>query len=1049
MYPAVVDCNPTGQIYTDLTGRFPVQSSKGNKYVFVLYDYDSNAILSEALKNRTDTEILRAYTKLHSDLVARGLRPQLQKLDNEASKILKNFMAKEDIDFQLVPPHVHRRNAAERAIRTFKNHMIAGLCSTDPNFPMHLWCRLLEQGTMTLCMLRASRINPSLSAFTQLWGNFDFNRTPLAPPGTKVIAHEKPSVRNTWAPHGVDGWYIGPSREHYRCYHVYIPSTRGERDVDTIEFFPTQTKMPQLSSSDAAIAAAQDLVHALQNPAPAAPFTNIGDQQIAALKQLADIFQNATATKKEPPARVEQPAPAPPARVAPEEPPTNPVGPPRVPPNAPTRVTPPAEPPRVVIQPVPSPRVPATLPEEPKQHRYPTRIRSTAHLKPERANHIQHQATTGQTIKPQTIDSIPIVMDMANAVIDPDTGKTLGYRELMQGNKTKVKWNRSSANEFGRLAQGVGGRIKGTNTIFFIRKDEVPSNKTVTYARFVCDIRPQKEEQERVRMTVGGDRIEYPHDVSTKTADIVTAKILLNSTVSTHDARFMVMDAKNFYLGTPMPYHEFMRVHRSQIPQEIIDEYNLEQLFTADGWVYIRIEKGMYGLPQAGILANQLLQQRLAKHGYRPTKHTPGLWKHDYRPVTFCLVVDDFGVKYVGKEHADHLHRALLENYEISVDWDAKVYCGIHLKWNYKDHWVELSMPGYVQAVLHKHQHPEPKRKQYAPHKHNAPQYGAKIQLTEPPDLSPPLVPGEIKTIQQIVGSLLYYGRAIDSTILMAISDISAAQAKGTEATKNATLQLLDYCASNPDAKLRFYRSDMILHIHSDASYLTAPKARSRTGGHFFLANAPDGKTPIQHNGAILATAGILKSVMASAAESEVGAIFDNTRNGTVVRITLDEVGHPQPATPVQVDNSTATGIVNNTVKQQRSRAMDMRFYWVRDRIHQGQFYIYWAPGCNNLADYYTKHHSPAHHRRMRPYYVHMPTSPTELVSATPVSLRGCVDSPNPNPSGSRHGTHIDSQTDISHGLAYSIRDTGTPYLAYLVTKLHQSMLQSKPKLIT
>ena len=109
---------PTGQIYTDQTGRFPIQSSRGYKYIMILYDHDSNAILAEPMKSRSDHEMIRAYEKLHSYLTTRGLKPKLQRLDNEASTKLKNLMRTKQVDFQLAPPHIHRRDAAERAIRT-------------------------------------------------------------------------------------------------------------------------------------------------------------------------------------------------------------------------------------------------------------------------------------------------------------------------------------------------------------------------------------------------------------------------------------------------------------------------------------------------------------------------------------------------------------------------------------------------------------------------------------------------------------------------------------------------------------------------------------------------------------------------------------------------------------------------------------------------------------------------------------------------------------------------------------------------------------------
>jgi hypothetical protein len=175
------DCQPaTSQIYTDPTGRFLVPSNSSNSYILVVYDYNSNFIYAEPMKNRTKVVILAAYQRVISLLKSRGLQPKLQKLDNKASQILQQYMVEENINFQLVPPGLHRRNAAERAIRTFKNHFIAGLCTSAANFPTTLWNQLLPPALMTLNLLRTSRINPRLLAWSQVHGLFDFNRTPLA-----------------------------------------------------------------------------------------------------------------------------------------------------------------------------------------------------------------------------------------------------------------------------------------------------------------------------------------------------------------------------------------------------------------------------------------------------------------------------------------------------------------------------------------------------------------------------------------------------------------------------------------------------------------------------------------------------------------------------------------------------------------------------------------------------------------------------------------------------------------------------------------------------
>jgi hypothetical protein len=152
----------------------------------------------------------------------------------------------------------------------------------------------------------------------------------------------------------------------------------------------------------------------------------------------------------------------------------------------------------------------------------------------------------------------------------------------------------------------------------------------------------------------------------------------------------------------------------SCFPEEIIQKSNLNAL-AVGGWVYIEIRKGMYGLRQAGLLANQLLQTRLAPFGYYPARHTPGRWLHKARPISFTLVVNDFAVKYVSKHHAEHLRNALLRTYELTTDWTETVYSGMTLKWDYGKHTCDISMPGYVSKVLSKFQHDSPKHPQQTP----------------------------------------------------------------------------------------------------------------------------------------------------------------------------------------------------------------------------------------------------------------------------------------------------------------------------------------------
>ncbi len=206
----------------------------------------------------------------------------------------------------------------------------------------------------------------------------------------------------------------------------------------------------------------------------------------------------------------------------------------------------------------------------------------------------------------------------------------------------------------------------------------------------------------------------------------------------------------------------------------------------------------------------------------------------------FNLCGDNFGIKYIGCKHLQHLYNALCkETYGIVDDWTGVIYCGITLKWNYKKHHVDLTMPVCVKKQLTKYSHIGPLKPQHCPYEPNPIKYGKDNQAPSPLDKSPCLNKAQKKCIQQIVGSFLYYARAVDPTILMALSEIALQQAAPTENTMERVNQFLDYMWTHPDVIIWYLASDMILNIHSDASYLSAPKACSRAGGYFFLSSIP------------------------------------------------------------------------------------------------------------------------------------------------------------------------------------------------------------------
>jgi len=226
------------------------------------------------------------------------ITPHWERLDNETSKELEWAAKKLNIIIQYLPPHNHRASKAERAIQTWKGHFITILCLTHPDFPMSAWDTLVPQSELTLNLMRGSRVNPALSAWAQLHGTVNFLQTPIAPAGTKVVIFETPKQRASWAPHGVDGFYIGPAMHHYRCYKVFVTKTKHTRIAETLSWHPHLVTMPGQTADETLLAAIQDLQSVIQEystlpPTGAAarqPFPLARAQLTDTLQQLQSIF---------------------------------------------------------------------------------------------------------------------------------------------------------------------------------------------------------------------------------------------------------------------------------------------------------------------------------------------------------------------------------------------------------------------------------------------------------------------------------------------------------------------------------------------------------------------------------------------------------------------------------------------------------------------------------------------------------------------------------------------------------------------------------------
>lgn len=990
IYPA---CLPaSGQIFTDQTGKFPVISSSGNQYLMILYDYDSNYIFAEPIPNRTEFQLLQAYKKMKTTLQRRGLTPKLQRLDNEASRLLQQEMEDSNIKYQLTPAGTHRRNAAETAISIFKNHFISGLATTNPDFPLKLWDKLVPQAEITLNLLRPSRINPRLSAYAQIHGQFDFSKTPLAPPGMKIMAHVLPKNRASWDTHAKPGFYIGPALHHYRCHKVWIKRTQAERIVETVKWIPhANIKAPIPSQASLLHAALSDLQAAIisTNIDGIVPpeDTTLSNQ----LKQLRDIFTAKLHNTPQP-------------RVPMQTSSTNNI-------TADLRET---TTPQPRVEKVPQPRV-----QQASRTRVPIVdhnsdmimrdsdkirqvIRNATRNWPAcqvKLNRAADRAKTRSGRTRRTPERLIEEMNVAevkhymNAVLNEETGKMEEYRDLIKG-KHKEVWQNGMSKELARLSQGrAQGDVVGTNTVVWQHPREMPKNKKPTYMRICANYRPQKKDPFRIRCTVGGNLIDYPGYTYAPTCELTTFKLFVNSTLSTPGAKFADADISDFYLMSELDDPEYMLVPLHVFPPDIIEHYKIDEKVDHRGLVLAKIIRGMYGLPQAGRLAYEQLLPYLEQAGYIRAGITPGLFKHKTRPIQFILVVDDFGIKFKSQEDLDHLINHLKKKFRVTVG-DGSLYCGINIDWDYNKREAKLHMPTYINKALSKFNYEPKKIPEHSPHA------SAEIRYSKKPQLAPatfkdfpPLTKKQKNYAQSIIGTWNFYARAVDPTMLPAVGTIATnLTCSPYEVLQKKINQLLDYSHTHPNATIKYIASQMHLWSHTDASYLSESKARSRAGGYLYLSDKP--KLPIKpndqeppHNGPVHVLCKIIDSVMSSAQEAELGGGYLNAREIIPMRQALVEMGHPQGPTPMQFDNKTANDLLNGDSQQRKSKHMDMRFHWLLDRERQKQFHFHWKRGELNKADYVTKHHPAKHHKAIRHTYVCNYLERFNAIS----SLQGCA----------------------------------------------------------
>jgi hypothetical protein len=380
-----------------------------------------------------------------------------------------------------------------------------------------------------------------------------------------------------------------------------------------------------------------------------------------------------------------------------------------------------------------------------------------------------------------TQQKFPIVM--LNAVLNNDTGKLMEMRHLLLNLKYTKLWGKSYTKELGQLAQGMSG-TKGTDTIVFIRYNKIPLDRRrhITYGKTVVTYRPEKDNPNQTRLTVGGNWIVHHGNVSTPAVEMMTVKMHLNSVISTKGVQYCTFDLKDFYLNMPMEQPEYMRMKLSDLlPQEFVDLYSLTKIAEDNGNVYIKVQKGMYSLLQAGILAHRLLEQQLNEHKYHQSQATSGLWKHALRPISFTLSVNNFWHEIhwprtcrAPTPRSQHALQVLARLGWQEIPWHG--HClGLQAK---KSPCVDVGIcPQSINAVPTQGS----KNATTSNDPHVKPTYGATCQYAEANNMSE-LLSKENKTyIQEVIGTFLYYARCVDSSMLPALGTLATQQAMPTK----------------------------------------------------------------------------------------------------------------------------------------------------------------------------------------------------------------------------------------------------------------------------
>jgi hypothetical protein len=929
-------------LHCDATGRFPIEAEDGSNYVVVAVY--KNYIHAVTMPDRSALSYREAYREIFTYFKIHDANVNLIILDNETSGLVEQYFKSVNVMFQYVPPNDHRANRAERAIQSFKNHMISSLSTVSTQFPMKKWPLLLEQVLLTLNHLRPWSADPSISAYHGLHKErLDFNKYQLRPVGTYAKVFVDPSNRGTWAPHAENSIYIAPAFDHYRSWKFLILSTDSIRVSNTADFFLNYLPPRDPVENQRVPVEFTSNEEAVDHEIPCIPIRHVLAQPKKSViqknrKEGAQYRRLSKAEKEKPSIKRYRRQVS--RRWKDVE--TNEV---------------------LYISEVVMPKMingkGSNTPHFKFCHIDQLNVQSAERVFDyTRCSEIMSAkyVTWVEATVAAVISKEPRSRNRELNLTEEGKPITMGY---VLRNSDKAYWEEAQVEEFSRLLD--------SETIKHVFKDSIPREhrKNISYynerAREKSKMIDENEYVEyRVRGTFGGDHRKYPGAVSSNTAEYPVVKMLLNSVISDvrncdENTRFSTLDLVDFYIGTELENHDdpdYFKIKAIKVPNAICEKYNISA--DSDGYIYFRLDKCLYGHAVAGRLSNQELVKLLKEAGYHESDLVPCLFKHETRKITFSLIVDDLGVKHTNHEDIQHLIDSISPRWKVKHNASGDKYIGMNLKWNYDptNPSLEISSTETAPKSFARFDTDNNIKRRKTPSRYIAPVYGPKNNEAEE-TIPSEHVPDMKNFVQSVNGTYLFYGRIVDYSILEQTNTIGQTQGNPTKDTLDQVNQLIGYIKEYPDTKLVITASDMQLRVMYDASFMTAHARKSKGGGIYYLCNTTDPKE--LSSNIFDVDAFVIPNMCASVAEAEYATAFHCGQKAYFYRIVLEFLGYPQKPTPFYGDNKIAVDISNDACKLRKAKAIDKSYHWFRDRCRLKDFESKWIRSEDNVADYFTK----------------------------------------------------------------------------------------------